>query len=613
MPFGPYGSFDECVSKNQDKSSPEGFCAWLEHKITGAWPGQMADGLPFPAVMAAEYARQLERNVYEPEAYKAALKVAEAEGWKQSRFGWIQQYQAPKMKTVANVTIFATGKHTDSAGQTREWADADLDRMVEAFIAHVPAVVPLKAGHTSDAFNSMIAEALDIPVGIVTGEQGQGQISLGNMIALEKLGHLLVATFDHVPEPIANLIEGGQYSTVSVEIEDAIGDFGPVVTGVAMLGAEEPAVAAATLDRALVFGGQRQGARVLTFMVGDDIPAEELRSQFKDIRARMSDAVKGLRGAPFFRGLFGQIDDLFETLLSKRNSKHQAGDVESQVRALAAQEHQGNIQPLIAWAGRVGFDACVSELTGKPGITDPVRVCGWLKGQAESAPKGGRVMKNLPGPLAEMAASDIRAMSVKDVADKFQEGEYPNIDAIVKAFQEEGDLAAIAAALGMEPGTPVADLVAAIEALKAATAAPGGEMKAEFAKMSTRITNLENENGKLKHDALVAKYQKHTGLFKAIEGKPEELAEELATKEEKLGEAVAQAELTRYQKADEIQAKAMKVTGSKKDGSAANDFEVAVQEYQKGHPDKTYVEAIKAVSKERPDLWYARDDDSVSS
>jgi len=39
-PFGPYQDFEDCVRRNQDKESPEGFCAWLHYQITGEWPGQ---------------------------------------------------------------------------------------------------------------------------------------------------------------------------------------------------------------------------------------------------------------------------------------------------------------------------------------------------------------------------------------------------------------------------------------------------------------------------------------------------------------------------------------------------------------------------------------------
>ena len=39
MPFGEYADFAACLKANQDKKSPEGYCASIEHKITGEWPG----------------------------------------------------------------------------------------------------------------------------------------------------------------------------------------------------------------------------------------------------------------------------------------------------------------------------------------------------------------------------------------------------------------------------------------------------------------------------------------------------------------------------------------------------------------------------------------------
>jgi len=40
LSFAGYKDFAECVSKNQDKNSPEGYCASIEKKATGEWPGQ---------------------------------------------------------------------------------------------------------------------------------------------------------------------------------------------------------------------------------------------------------------------------------------------------------------------------------------------------------------------------------------------------------------------------------------------------------------------------------------------------------------------------------------------------------------------------------------------
>ena len=48
MPFAGFKDFSECVKKNQDKKSPEAFCAYLHHKSTGKWPTEknVKVGLP---------------------------------------------------------------------------------------------------------------------------------------------------------------------------------------------------------------------------------------------------------------------------------------------------------------------------------------------------------------------------------------------------------------------------------------------------------------------------------------------------------------------------------------------------------------------------------------
>ena len=117
-PFGPYATFDECVSKNADKSSPEGFCAWLEHKITGSWPGGMSAD-KFPSPFLAAYDTAMVAGKSEPEAYKEATVAAQAEGYDLTRFGWVKQFQAPTMKKITGVKVFAIGNWTDSAGVTR--------------------------------------------------------------------------------------------------------------------------------------------------------------------------------------------------------------------------------------------------------------------------------------------------------------------------------------------------------------------------------------------------------------------------------------------------------------------------------------------------------------
>jgi len=74
-------------------------------------------------------------------------------------------------------------------------------------------------------------------------------------------------------------------------------------------------------------------------------------------------------------------------------------------------------------------------------------VCGWLKGQAESKPKGGNTMNKLPKALHNMKPEDIRALSLADLVKKFQDGEAPKVEDLQAAFQ--GDLTPVAAALGL--------------------------------------------------------------------------------------------------------------------------------------------------------------------
>ena len=353
-PIGPYDNFDDCVAKNQDKASPEGFCAFLEHKISGEWPGAKKSKMPDDLFKVYEDAQTAGKS--EKDAWKAVQEAALKSGYDMARFGWVKEFQAPKLKTVAGVKVFAAGTWTDSSGATREWGEKDLDAMVEAFKAKVPKIVPLKCGHTSDAFNKKVAEALGVPLELITGEKGQGQVGLGRMSSLERKGNLLEAAFDNCPDAIAALIEGGLYSTVSVEVEDKIGNFGPCITGVALLGAEEPAVDKASLEGASVFGGKREGARVLSFQAANStlegVPVEVLDQEFKTIKGDLDQAIGKTKGAGFFKKLFEPIGQWFEEAIKGR-------------RKLA------DGRPPKDW-----WDRCTAKVAGWEGVNDPAAFCG---------------------------------------------------------------------------------------------------------------------------------------------------------------------------------------------------------------------------------------------
>ncbi len=518
MPFGPYADFADCVAKNGNKSNPEAFCAWLHHQITGQWPGEMAKDSTLPAeafnLYIGKYSEALNNGKGEKEAHSGALAELEKAGWMQTQRGWTKyigyNLQAPKMRTVTGVKVFATGTHTDSAGNTRKWTEEDLDKMVEAFVANVPAICPLKAGHTPDAFNKVIAEKLGVPVEVVTGDGGHGQIALGRMSSLERKGNLLVASFERVPEAIANLIEGGQFSTVSVEIDDKVGDFGPVITAVALLGVEEPAVASATLDRASVFGKPREGARVFTFTVADDT----LQSEFADLKGRLLDWTKGKRGAPIFRAFIAKLNEMFEQMTgASKHSNPPNGAVPATDRTNASRQN----------LGQEAYTMDIKKIAALLGLPETAT-------EEEVLAKLTELLKGGPGVMPEAMSKEFT--SLKET------------------------------------------------------------VKAQAATIAT-----------LQHSERVAKYLKVTSQFKAVQGKPEDIATKLADLEEKAGEETAKTVLATYQEAERAGQTALQAVGTSKKGDKAVAFEDKVQAYQKANPNVSRADAIKATMRAEPDLY----------
>jgi hypothetical protein len=265
---------DECVQKvmadGKDKSAAIAICrASLDMaNVTDderIAVGNLLSSLPEDAWAAARETYAVARERLGASHEQALSKLAGLPGylgWEHiENVGWTRSFQAPHTRTVVGVEIFAEGRWTDSAGNTRTWTADDLRSMADAAQANVPERVPLKAGHTSDQFNARLASALEVPEGIVTGEMGQGQIALGRVTNLRVQGGKLLADFADVPVPIADMVEmhgAAGFTNVSSEIvgEIVTGDgrkFGPALVGVALLGAEDPAVESLNgLEAALV-------------------------------------------------------------------------------------------------------------------------------------------------------------------------------------------------------------------------------------------------------------------------------------------------------------------------------------------------------------------------
>lgn len=113
------------------------------------------------------------------------------------------------------IEVFQAGKHTDSAGNTRNWSRADLDQVVSNFDAAQPA--PLVIGHPKT----------DSP-------------AWGWTESLKRVGNKLLAKFNQVPQSVADAVRDGRYRNRSVKL--ASGQDGWHLVHVGLLGAAPPAV-----------------------------------------------------------------------------------------------------------------------------------------------------------------------------------------------------------------------------------------------------------------------------------------------------------------------------------------------------------------------------------
>ena len=165
-----------------------------------------------------------------------------------ARFSKVKQFAAPKTRDVNDVDILAVGTW-HSANGTVDFTAEDLDGILDISKGNDLGTLFVKAGHTPDSHNLKIAEALGIPVDMLTGKDGSGALGLGHIENLRRQGNKLIGDLKAVPSPIADMIkmDGSGLLTVSAEMQQgAILSDGKVVPwlldGVALLGAEDPAV-----------------------------------------------------------------------------------------------------------------------------------------------------------------------------------------------------------------------------------------------------------------------------------------------------------------------------------------------------------------------------------
>ena len=158
-------------------------------------------------------------------------------------------------KNLVGVPIFAAG-HADN-GQTPafDFTREHLDMLVSNFDNNLGPSngVSLKVGHTSEAFNTVLAREMGVPIPLLTGEVVEGRIQgaarLGKVdkvyVNEEYDPPVVMADFSSVPEPLVNLMEQGLYNDISPEVRLHVSPDGNLVNvildNVTVLGASEPA------------------------------------------------------------------------------------------------------------------------------------------------------------------------------------------------------------------------------------------------------------------------------------------------------------------------------------------------------------------------------------
>ena len=369
MPVGPWPDFDACVAAMDGKvADAPAFCNWAERNMTATMKGAEGQALRAALDRLPEDARPAAREAYvaarerlgatHDAALVKAIATPEFLGWQRSGGAWTRRFRAPVTRTVAGVEVFAVGTWTDSAGEITDWTLGDLQVMVAASKAGVPQHIPVKAGHTQDGFNARLAEALGVPQEIVTGQKGQGQIALGEVVNLRLEGDKLIGDFADVPGPVADLIESRGHSgftNVSAEIDFDMkaGDatWARVLSGVALLGAEAPAVESlAGLEAALVFSAPDKGRRAYRMMYGAErgrLSQDDLWAELDIVRTEVEKALSGKSGRTVMRAVFTEAAERLRGLFAGQGKDNKGatkpGAVSGQTNTDSRTHQEGNM------------------------------------------------------------------------------------------------------------------------------------------------------------------------------------------------------------------------------------------------------------------------------
>lgn len=339
MPIGPYADFDDCVAQNQDKRDPEGYCAVIKRNIEGA--------------------------------SETSESLVLSDG----------------SRLLTNIEIFKIGTHVPAQGEARTWTEDEVAGIVRAFESGVPPDVHVKLGHTTPEFAALVAKRLGVPEAVVTGEGGgDGQISLGRVVNLRLRGKVILADLK-VPSQVADLVKKG-YTDVSVELLSDFQDHKWVLSALALLGAERPAVGALRGLEEIAGLSQRKPALVYSFKVPNGTATiVEKPDGKKEGEMAMEADIRKLLG----------LDDKADVLETVKGLKEKA-EKPAPVQVAQFTELQGRVQGLEAENAQLKKEKRIATFTE--------RARPWAEaGAIADAAKTGAELAALPDDQGEKVAA----------------------------------------------------------------------------------------------------------------------------------------------------------------------------------------------------------------
>ncbi len=435
-------------------------------------------------------------------------------------------------KLLKDMEIFATGYHVPAEGPAREWTEADLKEIVRAWDDGRADPVYMKIGHTSDEFCALVAAKLGVPIEIVKGEgpAGGGMISLGQVVALRYSDNRLIADFE-VPDAVADLIAKG-YTDVSSEIlMEPRSDYPLILSAVAVLGAEKPAVEDLKGLEEVAVLSERIPQLVVQFAAADGRLALPIRrpdpmrelEQLEELNRSMADVIKGKKSIQLLRKAWSQLRGKWDTML-------------------------GIEQPMSEHQDTEGIEVDIKELVSR------------LKLQEDATE--GEALAKLDQVLGLLSA----IAEAMGLGGGEPEGELPEEELMKQKIKE---------------------LVTKAEATKGAEFS-SSQVSVQLKASNARIAVLETDKRRNDYAGVVTK-------FKAVEGTTEELADELITIEDAMGKEAAERQVKRWGQTQELAEKSglMASFGTSRQGDGSDHPLVAemrtwADEHEDGDITKAY-------------------------